>query len=592
MKTTTFCFTVFVVILIVGTVLMAETAGTAFTYQGRLLDDNIAADGVYDMRFTLYDDPNILTATQIGSTVTADDVDVVDGYFVAELDFGGDVYGDQARWMQVAVRPGASMDPNDFIALSPLQKMSAAPYANSAYEVTGRVQTPGITETLFNDYNTWTPKATAQYWWSVAMSADGGVQTAVYSGGRIYVSTDYWDTWTSHESNRSWSSVAMSADGSIQTAVATGGQIYVSTDTGNTWTPKGTGQNWYSVAMSADGSIQTAVVDGGQIFVSTDTGNTWTPKGAVRGWCSVAMSADGSVQTAVYNGGRIYVSTDYWDTWTSHDSNRSWTSVAVSSDGSIQTAVAYNGQIYISTPYSLVIGIGTTNPTAELEVVGTVKATAFTGDGSGLTNITGVEWTNIMSRPSGLDDGDDVGITTESDPQVGVIDANAVPKWDGSALVTGTIYDDGNVGVGTIMPAAKLDVNGTAKANNFNGVPWRSVGWIVSNAGPGDQCYLAPGIAVAGWNFYQYALPFDITIEGVIISADEEANGSSFSMELYVNGSQAATSAASSVPDYGSVIQAFPSPVNTASGTNITVKCGTGNNAAELAVWLYGRTNE
>ena len=472
MKTTTFCFTVFVVILIVGTVLMAETAGTAFTYQGRLLDDNIAADGVYDMRFTLYDDPNILTATQIGSTVTADDVDVVDGYFVAELDFGGDVYGDQARWMQVAVRPGASMDPNDFIALSPLQKMSAAPYANSAYEVTGRVQTPGITETLFNDYNTWTPKATAQYWWSVAMSADGGVQTAVYSGGRIYVSTDYWDTWTSH------------------------------------------------------------------------------------------------------------------------DSNRSWTSVAVSSDGSIQTAVAYNGQIYISTPYSLVIGIGTTNPTAELEVVGTVKATAFTGDGSGLTNITGVEWTNIMSRPSGLDDGDDVGITTESDPQVGVIDANAVPKWDGSALVTGTIYDDGNVGVGTIMPAAKLDVNGTAKANNFNGVPWRSVGWIVSNAGPGDQCYLAPGIAVAGWNFYQYALPFDITIEGVIISADEEANGSSFSMELYVNGSQAATSAASSVPDYGSVIQAFPSPVNTASGTNITVKCGTGNNAAELAVWLYGRTNE
>ena len=34
---------------------MAEPMGTAFTYQGRLIDANNAADGLYDFQFKLYD---------------------------------------------------------------------------------------------------------------------------------------------------------------------------------------------------------------------------------------------------------------------------------------------------------------------------------------------------------------------------------------------------------------------------------------------------------------------------------------------------------------------------------------------------------
>ena len=34
-------------------------------------------------------------------------------------------------------------------------------------------------------------------------------------------------------------------------------------------------------------------------------------------------------------------------------------------------------------------------------------------------------------------------VTTETDPKVGSNSTNYVPKWNGSALVSGSIYDDG-----------------------------------------------------------------------------------------------------------------------------------------------------
>lgn len=61
----------------------------------------------------------------------------------------------------------------------------------------------------------------------------------------------------------------------------------------------------------------------------------------------------------------------------------------------------------------------------------------------------GIEWTEILNRPSGLDDGDQIGITTEDDPQGGLSTTNYIQKWDGIALITRTIYDNGNIGSGT-----------------------------------------------------------------------------------------------------------------------------------------------
>lgn len=49
-------------------------------------------------------------------------------------------------------------------------------------------------------------------------------------------------------------------------------------------------------------------------------------------------------------------------------------------------------------------------------------------------------------------------LTGETDPQVGSNTQDYIPVWDGSALVKGTIYDDGNIGIGTSSPTGKFEV--------------------------------------------------------------------------------------------------------------------------------------
>jgi hypothetical protein len=85
----------------------AAPIGTAFTYQGYLVDNGTAATGLYDLRFSLWDDPS--AGSQVGGTLTLEDQPVVDGVFNVELDFGVlALYYAQARWLLVEVRPGAS----------------------------------------------------------------------------------------------------------------------------------------------------------------------------------------------------------------------------------------------------------------------------------------------------------------------------------------------------------------------------------------------------------------------------------------------------------------------------------------------------
>ncbi len=117
---------VFILALVVGQG-QAAPMGTEFTYQGRLIDANDAADGEYDFEFKLYDDPT--AGTQQGSMIYASEVDVIDGYFTVGLDFGSDVFDGDARWLEIGVRPGEMNDPNVYTTLQPRQEVTPTPYA-------------------------------------------------------------------------------------------------------------------------------------------------------------------------------------------------------------------------------------------------------------------------------------------------------------------------------------------------------------------------------------------------------------------------------------------------------------------------------
>jgi len=138
MKAIASVFVIVSLVMGVGQTSIAEAApmGTAFTYQGRLIDANNIADGLYDFQFRLYDEAD--AGTQRGSTIEVNDLDIIDGYFTVSLEFGSGVFDGNDRWLQIGVRPGVSNDINDFVALSPRQKVTPTPYA--LYAASG---TPG-----------------------------------------------------------------------------------------------------------------------------------------------------------------------------------------------------------------------------------------------------------------------------------------------------------------------------------------------------------------------------------------------------------------------------------------------------------------
>jgi hypothetical protein len=102
----------------------AATMGTAFTYQGRLLDANGVADGLYDFEFGLYDAP--VDGNQLASKVDVDDLDVIDGHFTIALDFGSDVFDGSAVWLETMVARGDGSDP---WTLVPRQEITPVPYS-------------------------------------------------------------------------------------------------------------------------------------------------------------------------------------------------------------------------------------------------------------------------------------------------------------------------------------------------------------------------------------------------------------------------------------------------------------------------------
>jgi hypothetical protein len=123
-----------------------------------------------------------------------------------------------------------------------------------------------------------------------------------------------------------------------------------------------------------------------------------------------------------------------------------------------------NGTLNVNDAYNLPTTVGTANQVLQT-------------NGAGQTN-----WVNATSL-----------VITETDPQVAAATTNYIPKWNGTALVDGIVFDNGtSVGIGMASPLAKLHVKGNFMVETGR-IEFRNNGqsvFVGENAGLNDNLTL------------------------------------------------------------------------------------------------------
>ncbi|MCF8277326.1 MAG: hypothetical protein K9J17_11380 [Flavobacteriales bacterium] len=98
------------------------------------------------------------------------------------------------------------------------------------------------------------------------------------------------------------------------------------------------------------------------------------------------------------------------------------------------------------------VGIGNALPQEKLHITGKIRmADGTQGTGKVLVSDANgsASWTDAASLT-----------ITETDPQVSSSTINIIPKWNGTTLQDGALYDNGNIGIGNALPQEKLHVTG------------------------------------------------------------------------------------------------------------------------------------
>ena len=112
----------------------ASPLGTDFTYQGKLDLSGSPINGSADFQFKLFG--ALSGGSQIGSTLSVNNVTVTDGAFTTTLDFGSTAFdaGDE-RWLEIVVRSPAGS--GSFVTLAPRQEITASPFTLKTRGVDG-----------------------------------------------------------------------------------------------------------------------------------------------------------------------------------------------------------------------------------------------------------------------------------------------------------------------------------------------------------------------------------------------------------------------------------------------------------------------
>jgi hypothetical protein len=102
----------------------AQAQGTAFIYQGRLMESNAPANGIFEFEFSLFD--RVLGGNNLG-TLTLEETPVSNGLFTVVLDFGAGAFNGAARWLEIYARNDGAGGAG--VLLTPRQPVMPTPHA-------------------------------------------------------------------------------------------------------------------------------------------------------------------------------------------------------------------------------------------------------------------------------------------------------------------------------------------------------------------------------------------------------------------------------------------------------------------------------
>ncbi|MCA9297086.1 MAG: hypothetical protein KC983_11225, partial [Phycisphaerales bacterium] len=105
-----------------------------FEYQGQLAYDGAPVTATVSMQFRLLND--LIARTPVGNTISTDAVDVVDGVFVIDLDFGALISADAPYWLEITVN-GTTLSPCQPIKLARRSNTVARDEADGEHDDAG-----------------------------------------------------------------------------------------------------------------------------------------------------------------------------------------------------------------------------------------------------------------------------------------------------------------------------------------------------------------------------------------------------------------------------------------------------------------------
>lgn len=215
----------------------ALAQGTAFTYQGRLNDGANPANGIYDLRFAIYDSSNS-PGTLIAGPITDLATPVTNGLFTTTLDLGLTPFTGADRWLEIAVRTNGS---SSFNTLNPRQKITPTPYAITAGNLADVVANNSVNSAGFATVSGGTGNVGAGFFSTIGGGAGNisGGSYATIGGGGLNETTDNGDTVAGGFSNTNSGYMATIGGGLHNFATAfyatlSGGTSNINTGLGST----------------------------------------------------------------------------------------------------------------------------------------------------------------------------------------------------------------------------------------------------------------------------------------------------------------------------------------------------------------------